>query len=72
MNIKALIFDLDGVLTDTAKYHYLAWKKLSDELGLFFDEKMNELLKGVSRLRSFEIILRKLYVTVKKLEVVKI
>lgn len=59
MSLKALIFDLDGVLTDTAKYHYLAWKKLADELGYYFDEDMNELLKGVSRINSFEIILEK-------------
>ncbi|MBO4734512.1 MAG: beta-phosphoglucomutase, partial [Clostridia bacterium] len=59
MKLKAIIFDLDGVLTDTAKYHYLAWKKLSDELGLYFDESINELLKGVSRIKSFEIILEK-------------
>ncbi len=59
MNLKALIFDLDGVLTDTAKYHYLAWKKLADELGFYFDEEINELLKGVSRINSFEIILQK-------------
>ena len=57
MSLKALIFDLDGVLTDTAKYHYLAWKKLADELGMKFTEKDNELLKGVSRIKSFEIIL---------------
>ncbi len=59
MSLKAIIFDLDGVLTDTAKYHYLAWKKLADELGYYFDEDINELLKGVSRLNSFEIILEK-------------
>ena len=58
-NEKGLIFDLDGVLTDTAKYHYLAWKKLADELGYYFDEEINELLKGVSRINSFEIILEK-------------
>ncbi len=57
--IKGFLFDLDGVLTDTAEYHYLAWKQLSDELGLFFDRKINEQLKGVSRLRSFQIILEK-------------
>lgn len=55
--IKGLIFDLDGVIVDTAKYHYLAWKRLCDELGYHFDLKDNELLKGVSRIRSFEIIL---------------
>ncbi len=55
--IKGFIFDLDGVLVDTAKYHYLAWKRLCDELGFHFDRKDNELLKGVSRTRSMEIIL---------------
>ena len=65
MSLKALIFDLDGVLTDTAKYHYLAWKKLADELGYYFDEDINELLKGVSRLNSFEIILEKNNATTK-------
>lgn len=54
---ELFIFDLDGVITDTAKYHYLAWKKLADELKFNFNEKNNELLKGVSRIRSFEIIL---------------
>jgi beta-phosphoglucomutase len=58
MKLKAMIFDLDGVLTDTAKYHFLAWKKLADELGMEFTEEDNELLKGVSRIESFEIILR--------------
>lgn len=57
MRPQAFIFDLDGVLTDTARLHYLAWKRLSDELGLQFDEQQNEALKGVSRLGSFEIIL---------------
>ena len=55
--IRGFIFDLDGVIVDTAKYHYLAWKKLAEELGLKFDIHDNELLKGVSRKRSFEIIL---------------
>ena len=57
MKTKAIIFDLDGVIVDTARFHFLSWKKLSDELGLYFDEKINERLKGVSRMRSFEIIL---------------
>ena len=65
MSLKAIIFDLDGVLTDTAKYHYLAWKKLADELGYYFDEDINELLKGVSRINSFEIILEKNNATTK-------
>ena len=55
--INAFIFDLDGVIVDTAKYHYLAWKKLTDRLNLKFNIQDNELLKGVSRKRSFEIIL---------------
>ena len=55
--MKGYLFDLDGVIVDTAKYHYLGWKKLSDELGLHFTDQDNELLKGVSRVRSFEIIL---------------
>ncbi|WP_299529592.1 beta-phosphoglucomutase [Ulvibacterium sp.] len=51
------IFDLDGVIVDTAKYHYLAWKKLADELGIAFTEKDNERFKGVSRKRCLEILL---------------
>jgi len=57
MKIKACIFDLDGVIVDTAKYHYLAWKRLADDLGINFTEKDNERLKGVSRMASLEIIL---------------
>jgi beta-phosphoglucomutase len=57
MQIRGFIFDLDGVLTDTAVYHYEAWLKLAEKLNLRFDRKMNERLKGVSRYRSFEIIL---------------
>ena len=56
-NKKAFIFDLDGVIVDTAKYHFLAWQKLSQELGIEFTPKHNELLKGVSRVRSLDIIL---------------
>jgi beta-phosphoglucomutase len=55
--LKAAIFDLDGVIVDTAKYHYLAWKRLSEELGINFTIQDNERLKGVSRTRSLEIIL---------------
>lgn len=55
--IQAALFDLDGVLVDTAKYHYLAWKSLAQELGFSFSEKQNERLKGVSRMRSLEILL---------------
>lgn len=57
MEVKACIFDLDGVIVDTAKYHYLAWKTIADELGFEFTEKHNERLKGVSRMRSLEILL---------------
>jgi beta-phosphoglucomutase len=55
--LKACIFDLDGVIVDTAKYHYLAWKRLADELGFYFSEEHNERLKGVSRMDSLEILL---------------
>lgn len=57
MKKKGFIFDLDGVIVDTAKYHYKAWKKLADQLGFKFTHKHNELLKGVSRKRSLEILL---------------
>ncbi len=57
MNIKGFIFDLDGVLVFTDKYHYQAWKKMADELGVYFDETINNRLRGVSRMESLEIIL---------------
>ncbi|WP_046757848.1 beta-phosphoglucomutase [Kordia jejudonensis] len=57
MNKKGFIFDLDGVIVDTAKYHYLAWKALANELGFDITLEQNEQLKGVSRVRSLEIIL---------------
>ncbi|MDC9721221.1 MAG: beta-phosphoglucomutase [Urechidicola sp.] len=57
MSKKAFIFDLDGVIVDTAKYHYKAWKKLANNLGFDFTETQNELLKGVSRVCSLEILL---------------
>lgn len=56
-NKKAFIFDLDGVIVDTAKYHFLAWQKLAQELGIEFTPEHNEELKGVSRVRSLDIIL---------------
>ena len=55
--IKGFIFDLDGVIVDTAKYHYLSWKQLANELGFDITLAQNEQLKGVSRVRSLEIIL---------------
>ena len=57
MTKKAFIFDLDGVIVDTAKYHYLAWKKIATALDIEFTYEHNELLKGVSRVRSLDIIL---------------
>lgn len=55
--IKAVIFDLDGVIVDTAHYHFLAWKRLANELGIDLTKEDNEKLKGVSRMHSLEIIL---------------
>ena len=57
MNALCCIFDLDGVLVDTAKYHYLAWKRLAEELGFDFSEQHNERLKGVSRMASLDMLL---------------
>jgi beta-phosphoglucomutase len=57
MKTKGFIFDLDGVIVDTAKYHFLAWKKLANDLGIDFTEEENEQLKGVSRVRSLQKIL---------------
>jgi len=57
MRVQACIFDLDGVIVDTAKYHFLAWKRLADQLGIIFKEEDNERLKGVSRMDSLDIIL---------------
>lgn len=57
MTKKAFIFDLDGVIVDTAKYHFLAWQKLANELGINFTHEHNEELKGVSRVRSLDLIL---------------
>ncbi|MCT4588004.1 MAG: beta-phosphoglucomutase [Carboxylicivirga sp.] len=55
--IKACLFDLDGVIVDTAKYHYIAWRELANELGFEFTETDNERLKGVSRMTSLNILL---------------
>ena len=54
---KGFIFDLDGVIVDTAKYHFLAWQNLANSLGISFSEAQNEQLKGVSRVQSLEKIL---------------
>lgn len=55
--IKGIIFDLDGVLVFTDRYHYLAWKQLADRLGVAFDQQVNDRLRGVSRMDSLEIVL---------------
>ena len=57
--MKAVIFDLDGVICFTDKYHYQAWKALADRLGIYFDETINNRLRGVSRMESLEIILER-------------
>lgn len=57
--MKAFIFDLDGVIVFTDKFHYQAWKKMADEMGIYFDEKINNRLRGVSRADSLEIILER-------------
>ncbi len=57
MKQKAFIFDLDGVIVDTAKYHFMAWQKIANRLGIEFTHEHNEQLKGVSRVRSLDIIL---------------
>lgn len=59
MKYKGIIFDLDGVICHTDKYHYQAWKKLADKLGIYFDQEINNRLRGVSRMESFDIILEK-------------
>lgn len=57
--IKGLIFDLDGVIVFTDQFHYQAWKKMADEMGIYFDEEINNRLRGVSRMESLSIILKK-------------
>lgn len=59
MGIKAVIFDLDGVIVFTDKFHYQAWKKMADTMGIYFDEKINNRLRGVSRMDSLKIILER-------------
>lgn len=57
--MKGIIFDLDGVICSTDRYHYIAWKKLADKEGIYFDEMINNRLRGVSRMKSLEIILKR-------------
>lgn len=72
---NTVIFDLDGVLTDTAKYHYLAWKKIAVQERIYFDSDINERLKGIDRMSSLEIILEKAtrqYTMDEKMELAKV
>jgi beta-phosphoglucomutase len=66
--VKAIIFDLDGVLTNTSEYHYRGWRQLADELGIPFDRQRNEALRGVSRRRSLELLLDGRSVTEEQME----
>ena len=59
MSIKGMIFDLDGVIVFTDKFHYQAWKQMADGMGIYFDEEINNRLRGVSRMDSLEIILER-------------
>ena len=59
MKYKGIIFDLDGVICSTDHYHYLAWKALADRLGIYFDETINNRLRGVSRMTSLDIVLER-------------
>ena len=71
MKFKAIIFDLDGVICHTDKYHYQGWKAIADELGIYFDETINNRLRGVSRMESFEIILERYSSTMSEEDKVK-
>ena len=74
MSIKAVIFDLDGVIVSTDEYHFQAWKKISEVEDIYFDREINEMLRGVSRMESLDIILRnssKAYGMNEKLELAK-
>lgn len=57
--MRAIIFDLDGVLVHTDQFHYLAWKRLADQMGVYFDEAINNRLRGVSRMDSLDIVLER-------------
>lgn len=68
VDLRGCIFDLDGVIVDTAKYHFMAWRRLAKELGFVFTLEDNEALKGVSRMASLEILLSKGGITVSEKE----
>jgi len=57
--LRAIVFDLDGVICSTDEYHYQAWKAMADEMGIYFDRRINNRLRGVSRMASLEIILER-------------
>ncbi len=59
MKIEGIVFDLDGVICSTDEYHYLAWKALADDIGVYFDRKINDRMRGVSRMQSLEILLER-------------
>ena len=59
MEMKGIIFDLDGVICFTDEYHYLAWKEMADGMGIYFDREINNRLRGVSRMASLDIILER-------------
>lgn len=71
MKYKAVIFDLDGVICHTDQYHYQAWKTVADRLGIYFDEEINNRLRGVSRMESFDIILERYEGTMSQEEKIK-
>lgn len=64
MEIRAVLFDLDGIIADTAKFHFLAWKSVAEEIGVTIDEEFNEQLKGVDRVLSFNRILERGNITI--------
>lgn len=64
--LNAVIFDLDGVICFTDKYHFQAWKKLADEEGIYFDEEINDRLRGVSRMDSLDIILERAFRNIRR------
>lgn len=72
MKYQGIIFDLDGVICHTDGYHYKAWKSLADRLGVYFDEQINNRLRGVSRMESLEIILEKYDGTLTEEEKIKL
>ena len=61
-NYQGIIFDLDGVICYTDRYHFLAWKQIADQLGINFDDRINDRMRGVSRMDSLEILLKNITV----------